>query len=214
MRIIDLTAPLRADTPVYPGDTPLTVTWISVLTQVGYNLSKVELSPHCGTHVDAPYHFLDSGIPIDQIPLECFAGPAMVIDTPKGPGEEITLEDFRQADIRRNDICLFSTGWEALNGTSAFFNAAFPGLSEAALISLIQKGVKAVGGDFASVDGFGSLANNSPCHRKAAEAGIPIYEGLINLKPLIGHRFLFVGMPLRIEGLEASPVRAIAIVED
>jgi len=74
--------------------------------------------------------------------------------------------------------------------------------------------VKAVGGDIASADGPAAIAAGAPAHKTAGRAGMPIFEALINLHHLVGRRFLFMGLPLNLEGSEASPLRAIALVRD
>jgi kynurenine formamidase len=147
------------------------------------------------------------------MPLEQFFGEAVAIDTPKGPGEYITPEDFAGEDIRPGDIVLFRTGWEARSGTTAFFEGDWPSFSPEAIDELITRKVKAIGGDIASADNPAGFQNGCPAHVKAMKAGLPIFEALNGLEQVAGKRFLFVGLPLKIEGGEASPIRAIAILE-
>jgi kynurenine formamidase len=168
---------------------------------------------HAGTHVDVPLHFLPGGRDVTQLPPELFFGPAVAIDSPKGPGEDITPRDLAGCDIREGDIVLFRTGWEARMHTQAFFREEWPGFTAEAVRSLVARKVKAIGGDIASADSPAGIARGAPAHKAALEAGLPIFEALVNLDRVVGRRFTFIGLPLLISGAEASPVRALALLE-
>ena len=77
---------------------------------------------------------------------------------------------------------------------------------------LIRRGVKAVGGDIASADSPAAIAAGAPAHKLAGRAALPIFEALVNLDQLVGQRFYFLGLPLKLDGVEASPIRAVALV--
>ena len=109
---------------------------------------------------------------------------------------------------------LFSTGWEKHAGTKEFFEG-FPVLSKALAEKLVAQNVALVGVDSPSVD---PASGDYPVHRMLLSAGIPIVEGLVNLPSLIPHigsgsRVRLAAFPLRIRGLEGSPLRAVALVE-
>src|SRR4028119_151353 len=78
--IVDLSHPLDDDTPVYPGDPVARFTPAATVAADGYNVLHVRMGSQTGTHVDAPYHFLEDGARIDELPLEYFLGPAVVAD--------------------------------------------------------------------------------------------------------------------------------------
>jgi kynurenine formamidase len=211
-RVVDLTAPLDARTPCYPGDPPFAQSWHTLLDEQGFCVSKLQMGAHSGTHVDAPLHFLGKASPdVAGMPLERFLGEAVALETPKPPGEDVTVADLADADIRAGDIVLFRTGWDRRSASPAFFEGAWPGLAPALVERLIRRGVKAMGGDFASVDSPAALAVGAPAHKLAAQAGMPVFEALINLDQVVGQRFFFLGLPLKIEGGEASPIRAVAL---
>ncbi len=86
------------------------------------------------------------------------------------------------------------------------------GFSEAAARQLVDLGAAAVGLDSPSADSPRAIAAGFPAHKKLLAAGIPIFEALVNLRRVCGRRFLFAGLPLRIEQADASPVRAVAIL--
>jgi kynurenine formamidase len=214
-RVIDLTAPLNDRTPFYPGDPKFSRSWHVHFGEEGFCVSKLEMSAHSGTHVDAPLHFLgEKFADLAGMPIQSFMGEAIALERPKKIGENLCVADLEGADIRSGDIVLFRTGWDQRAGCPAFFQDEWPGLEPSLLEELIRRGVKSVGGDIASVDGPAALAAGAPAHKLAGRAGMPVFEGLVNLGQVIGQRFYFLGLPLKLEGGEASPIRAIALVPD
>jgi kynurenine formamidase len=208
--IIDLTAPLNKKTICFPGDPQFKRSCFRKYKDAGVNLSFVETGLHVGTHVDAPLHFLDKGQSIDSMPAGVFSGEAWVIKALKKPFQDITPEDVEKNEINPGEIIFFYTGWSKRVNTPRFFEEGWPGITPEAMDLLIAKGVKAIGIDSGSVDSAAGLAAGCFAHKKAAEAGIPIFETLVNLDKFNG-RFYFFGFPLRFEGAEASPVRAIGV---
>ena len=126
----------------------------------------------------------------------------------------MTLSDIQGADIRAGDIVLFRTGWETRVSSPAFFEGQWPGLHPQLMEELIRRGVKAVGGDVASADSPAAIAAGAPAHKLAARAEMPIFEALVNMDRVVGRRFSFIGFPLKLENGEASPIRAIALLEN
>ena len=212
-RVVDLTVPLNERTPCYPTDPLFVKRWHARFDEQGVYLSKLEMGAHTGTHVDAPLHFLGDAFPdITRMGPHLFIGEAVALDRPKNPGQDLTVSDLQGADIRRGDIVLFRTGWDKRAGTAAFFEDGWPGLEVPLIEELIQRGVKATGGDIASADSPSAIAAGARAHKVAGRAGVPIFEALVNLDQLVGRRFFFAGLPLKLEGCEASPIRAVAIV--
>src|ERR1700691_4619276 len=93
-RIVDLSQPVGPDTPVFPGDGPVRIEVIDMMDQSTMNLSRIELSVHTGTHMDAPFHFFNGAETIDRVPLDRCVGPARLID----------LRDIAAGEIRREHI--------------------------------------------------------------------------------------------------------------
>ena len=209
---VDLSAPLDAATPVYPGDPPFALTWHARLAQTGANLGRLDLGLHTGTHVDAPLHVLDGGASVDALGLEALSGPAVAFDVPKGPGQDILAADVPDTAIQPGDIVLFRTGWEERASTPRFFEGQWPGLRVDAVDKLRAAGAKAIGGDFPSVDSPEGISAGFLAHRRALAAGIPVIEALVHLDRVVGRRFYFVGLPLRVLGGDASPIRAMAVL--
>jgi len=211
-QIVDLTAPLNAHTRTYPTDPPFRKSWHVQIKDAGACVSKLEFGAHTGTHVDAPLHYLEGADSVAAMSPATFFGKALAIAAPKKPGENITPDDFVNADIREGDIVLFRTGWEERSGSPQFFQDEWPGFTPEAIGLLIRKKVKAIGGDIASADSPKAIAAGAPAHKKALQAGIPIFEALVNMREIVGRRFFFIGLPLKIENCEASPIRATAIL--
>ncbi len=104
-------------------------------------------------------------------------------------------------------IILFHTGYDRLAGRPEWFN--HPGLGEDAARYLVELGVNAVGIDAPSID-----HEPFPAHRILLSNSIPIYENLTNLDKLVGRVFQFIAFPLKIVRGSASPVRAVAVLEE
>jgi len=212
-RIVDLTAPLNEQSPCYPDDPPFTKTWHILYSKHGLYVSKLQMGSHSGTHVDAPMHFLgDAHADVAGMPLIQFMGPAIALERLKQPGEDLTVADLEGEDIRSGDIVLFRTGWDKRAGSPQFFEDECPGLQPSLVEELIRRRVKAIGSDTASVDSPAALAGGAPAHKLAGRAGVPVYEALVNLDQVTGQCFYFLGLPLKLEKGEASPVRAVALV--
>ena len=212
-RVVDLTAPLNDRTACYPTDPPFTKSWHVHFGDHGFCVSKLEMGAHSGTHVDAPRHFLGEGYPdIVDIPIIRAIGQAIAVERPKEAGEDLDIGDLAGADLLSGDIVFFRTGWDKRSGSPAFFQDEWPGVHPSLVEELIRRGVKAIGGDFASVDSPAALAAGAPAHKLAGRAGMPIFEALVNLDQVAGQRFFFIGLPLKLEGCEASPIRAVALL--
>lgn len=213
-QVIDLTAVLDGAIQCYPTDPPFRKSWHAEYEADGVYVSKLEMGAHVGTHVDAPLHFFGGGATISQMSPQCFFGAALAIDAPKQPGENIEVSDISGVDIGKNDIVLFRTGWEERSSSPAFFEGEWPGFTPEVIEVLAGKQIKALGGDIASADSPAGISQGAAAHKTAARANLPVFEALINLDKVVGKRFLFIGLPLRLADCEASPVRAIAVLDE
>jgi len=207
VRIVDLSQPLDAATPVYPGDGPVRVT---VLDQTSVNLSRIDLCVHSGTHMDAPFHFFQGAETIDRIPLERCVGLARLIDLRDiAAGGEIRrehLERRRDAPLRAHAAVLH-TGWSDQWGAPHYFGD-HPCLAADAAQFLVDCGVQLVGVDMPSVDHA-----PYPAHQILLRAGVPIVENLTNLDAIGADLFQLIVLPLKLAGRDGSPVRAVAVTE-
>ena len=80
MRIIDLTLPLYSRMSVYPGDPEVSIELVQTIDKEGWNMRRIQINGHDGTHVNAPFHMVAGGKTLDDYPLEAFCGPAKLYD--------------------------------------------------------------------------------------------------------------------------------------
>lgn len=208
--IVDLTRVLSHATPVYPGDPPFQTSDALVHAPVGFNLKTVTTAMHVGTHLDAPRHYFAKGDGVDLIPLEACVGRAVLLKVVPIDGIVRTadLEDaWNRLSVKRPRV-LLSTGWESTFGDPAYF-ASHPGFEPSLFAFLKERGVVLLGVDMPSVK-YGA-SDNATCHADLLGAKIVIVESLWNLGSLPDEFFLSAA-PLKMEGIDGSPIRAYAIV--
>jgi kynurenine formamidase len=210
--IIDLTAPMFDGAPTMAMDPKLSISWHCSLETLGYNLSRVTMSTHQGTHIDAPRHFFNQGECIDEVALERCVVRAVKVDlTGKKPGEAIVPADLLPYSDRIAEGCsvLLHTGWDKLFPKPSFFSG-FPYVSKSLADWFAEKKVGLVGMDMPTPNG----EDWKYVHVKMLGAGILIVEGLANMEQLPdGVPFTFFSLPLKLQGRDGSPVRAIAILD-
>lgn len=202
---IDVTLPLRCGMVRWPDDEPVRVEKTRDLERGdGYNLSRVSMSLHAGTHVDAPLHFLAGGAGIDAMPLSATVGPARVIEildpVAIGPAE------LEQHAIRAGERILFKTANSERARKAEAFLEDYVYLSLPAALRLAERGVLAVGVDYLSVGPFSEGARE--VHVALLEAGIWIIEGL-DLSGVEPGDYELICLPLRFERGDGAPARAI-----
>jgi arylformamidase len=211
-KAVDLTHDLRNGMPVYPGDPSPSFEPYRSLEKDGVNLTKLVMGSHTGTHLDAPKHFIQDGIGIDQIPPSKFIGEAYVADlSKKRIGSGIVASDLRPIEkhITHDDIVACYTGcsehWE---DNSVRRNYTY--LTKDAADYFVSKRVRAVGIDFLSVEQF--EAPEAIAHKTLLGSGIFIIESLSNaLKRFVGQRVLMICMPIKLKGGDGAPSRVVAV---
>mgnify|MGYP002848984235 CR=1 FL=1 len=218
-RWIDLSHPLTPETPAFPGDPPIAIEVLDSTDtptgggppaapgQMHLNCSRLGISTHCGTHLDAPFHFYGNGRTIDQVGLDQCSGPAVVAKLGLlAPDTVITpqlLAPWEEA-IGQSRRLLLDTGWYRRWGQEDYF-IRHPVLTGATGRWLVECGLQLIGVDFPSLD-------HPPCpaHVEILGAGVLIVENLTNLEPLPEDEFEFLCLPLALAGRDGSPVRAAA----
>lgn len=196
-----------------------------------YASNSFSMSEHGGTHLDAPVHFAQGHQSVDQIPLERFFGPAVVVDVRQQSGGsadyQVTVNDLAHAEAEQgamtsNSIVLLRTGFSsrwpdaarylgtAERGEAAVPKLHFPGLHPDAAKWLVAKGVRAVGIDTASIDFGQSTLFES--HRILYAADLPAFENLTSLERLPARGAFIVALPMKIAHGTGAPLRAVAIL--
>jgi kynurenine formamidase len=214
-RIVDLSVPVGPDTVVYPGDPRPQLRTHSTVAADGFNLLRVHLGSQSGTHVDAPFHFDDDTPRIDELPLDRFLGPAVVVDaTAVGARGRITWEHVEPvADrLRPGVVVLLHTGWSRTYGTPAYF--ANPFLDAEACSRILAAGVRTICLDAINIDETPDddhPGEGFPVHHLVARAGGVIGENLRNLDQLDWDEPFVMCLPIALEGADGAPVRAVAV---
>ena len=213
-RIYDLSQPVFTNCPQYPDHNPrpAEIRLFYMLAVQGVNKEIVRISTHTGTHCDAPYHFFEDGLTIDQVPLENYIGPAAILDLRyKPPGsaiERVDIERFSDR-IEAGDIALLNTGGGHRRANSKAFLTEYVYLDGDAAAFLVDRGVKGVGIDAVSMGGYDDPAHSGPPHRILLGSGKFIVEELYFPDEVMeGPKRLFVTAPVKLQGCSGGWTRA------
>lgn len=213
--IVDLSRPIGPQTVVYPGDPAVRLNPAATIERDGFNVLDVRFGSQSGTHVDAPYHCRAGAARIDEVPLQRFIGPGVVIDArgrrPREPIGSDALEPY-EADLRPEAIAVLHTGWAEHYGTDAYFD--HPYLHREACERLLARGVTTILVDAPSPDETPDgdhPGEGYPCHRLVAAAGGVVGENLCGLERIDWPDPLISVLPIRLEAADGAPVRAVAL---
>lgn len=214
-RVVDLSHPVDAGTQAYPGDPQPSFTPHSTIASEGFNLLHVSMGSQSGTHVDAPYHFLEHGRGIDEMDPSLFLGTAVIADlTSKRARERITWTDLASVADRLGPgrILVLHTGWDRHYGTPAYYDHPF--LDKDAARQILDAGVGTIATDAINPDETvldGPQPEGFPVHHVVAEASGIIAENLTNLAAVDFPEPLLSLLPVRLTGADGAPVRAVAM---
>jgi arylformamidase len=202
MKFIDITHPHSNSLAPWPGDTQFQFRFVATI-RGGYscNVGQLTCSIHTGTHLDAPYHYNDTGRTIDQLPPELFIGLARVFDA-RGH-DPITRDVFMGLDAAATPRVLIRTNTCDDKST---FPAHIPTLAPGVPAWLGKQGVKLIGLDVPSVDQVDS--KTLPIHHALDDAGLVILENL-DLREAAPGIYELIVLPLKIAGGDGSPCRAV-----
>ncbi len=249
--LVDLTVPLET-TQSEPE--PVKIEWVDhrqgafLLTQgtgispdsfpegLGLSLERIQLTSHSGTHIDAPLHYGpmtegEKARSIDEMPLEWFFGPALVLDCRSEKKSPVTSKEIKEAlkrqkiELNNGDIVFIHTGADLLWGSSEYFTN-FRGVSLEATEWLLDCAVKVIG-----IDSFGfdppfckmietyqQTKNQKvlwPCHMLGRKREYCQIERLANLSLLpTDRKFLVSSFPIRLKGCGAAPARVVALLTE
>ena len=209
--MIDLSHPMTAGMPVYPGTPSPEIKLIARIEEHGFRERRLVFYSHTGTHMDAPSHLLERGKPLDAFPVDRFVGSGLCIDTGRVADGVIgwgLLKPF-ETELSGCDFVLLRTGWGRYWGTSRY-HRGHPALSVDAARRLGEFNLKGIGVDALSVDRMDSA--EYPVHRILLNQDILIIENLAGLEKLPEGRFGQVFcLPLHLADSDGAPARVIAI---
>jgi kynurenine formamidase len=232
MEWIDLTHAYNAETIFWPTGKPfehIQTSWGEADGGYFYSAYDFAVSEHAGTHVDAPIHFSAGGATVDEIPLGNLIGPAVVIDVVAQAAanrdylasvEDLSKYEAEYGQITSGDLVLVRTGWSSRWPNTLEYmgddrpgradQLHFPGIAPELAEALVQRGVKGVGIDTASMDYGPSM--DFQTHRILMGAGITGLENLTGLDALPARGSWIVAMPMKVGAGSGAPARIAALV--
>ncbi|HYJ47055.1 MAG TPA: cyclase family protein, partial [Pyrinomonadaceae bacterium] len=209
MRIYDVSVPVSAQTPTYPGDPGIEIgQWSAIAKGDAANVSVLHFGAHTATHVDAPAHFIEGAGRVAEMPLDALIGPARVVSIPDEV-DVIKSEHLSPEDLGGTERLLFKTRNSAFwSDTSTGFRKDFTYISVEAARTLVESGVRLVGIDYLSVEQFKSERHET--HLILLSNGVVIIEGL-DLREVSASTYELICLPLKIAGGsgDGAPARTI-----
>ncbi|MBE7548391.1 metal-dependent hydrolase [Candidatus Kuenenia stuttgartiensis] len=204
MTFYDVTVPISNAMITWPSDPAVSITGTSLISRGDFcNLSELKIGSHCGTHIDAPSHFLENGRTIDQLALENLIGEATVFEFKNK--ENIDVSDIKQLRFDNVKRVLFKTVNSSYWKFSTF-KKDFVYLTKDAAQYLVDKGIRLVGVDYLSVEKFESQLAET--HHTLLRNDVIILEGL-DLSNVERGRYELIALPLKIKDGDGSPARVV-----
>jgi kynurenine formamidase len=219
-KLIDLTLTLGSDRiSAVPGLIGVCTERLQTHESHARSNTKLTLATHIGTHVDAPYHFAPQGTTLENMPLERYSGPALLLDLRESSRSQtpIQISDLQAAGASpatvEGQIVVLFTGWaESMSGKPEFYSQG-PYLGTEAAAYLADNQVNAVAVDF-PIDKHPatpqSTIHDFPVHRLLLGREIPLIENLINLDQLVGRDFELWALPIKLKDGDGGATRAVA----
>lgn len=207
MKIQDISLTISNDIVTWPGDPKVNIQLpIQMKKGDACNVSRWEIGAHTGTHTDAPFHFVDDGKGIDEVPLDTYIGPCIVLEvSPKTIN--IEKDDIRHFDFKGHTRVLFKTkNSDHWKNNNMVFDNDFIAVGITGAEYLLEKKVRLVGVDYLSVESFHAEFEH-PVHKKLLSNNVVVVEGL-NLSEVKPGEYELICMPLKIKHGDGTPVRA------
>ncbi len=212
--IIDLTFEIENNMPTCgtPWHQKVEIKHMGTIETVGRNTHRIVMGSHSGTHIDAPYHFIESGKTIESIEIDNVWGRVKVIDLRnKKRGDIVELSDLEGITVEKRMLFVF--GWYH-NWKKEDYYIDYPCFSTESINYLINGGLKMIAMDTPSPDPSGAIAtqneSDSPNHKMLLNKGITIVEYLNNTDVLdCNKEYEIVALPLKIRGSDGSPARVL-----
>ncbi|MBH28137.1 MAG: cyclase [Chloroflexi bacterium] len=211
MAIIDISLGIKPGFPVWPGHPDIRFTSIQ---QIGKdskaNVTQIELGAHSGTHLDAPLHFLKDGFDVTAIDLEILVGSALLIDVANAEVIDADLLDTLSIPKGTERLLIKTTNSQLWSENEIVFHKDFVAIEDSGARWIVEHGIRLVGVDYLSVAPYG---NTGPTHYTLLRAGIVPVEGL-NFDGVQEGRYHLICLPIKLEGCEGAPARAVLIDVD
>lgn len=209
MKFHDISVTVTSELPTWPGDPSVELGRVSKIEEgANANVSRITMGVHTGTHVDAPFHFLENGTTVDTLPLDILIGSVQVVDV----GEQV---DVINADVLKKSSLipgvsriLFKTRNSKIWARNEKeFQTEFVGIDADGAEFLVQQGIKLVGIDYLSIAPYNK---SRPTHEILLNAKMIIIEG-VDLSKIQAGVYQLVCLPLKLGGSDGAPARTILI---
>jgi arylformamidase len=209
--IYDITVPIIPGMPVWPGDPAVEVAPVMrTANGDGANISRLNISSHTGTHVDPPWHYIDNGERLLEIPLARWIGPCHVIEIPAGiPKIEPEHLEAAQIPLDTTRLIVKTTNSRIWETVVAPFDTSYVALSPAAARWVIDRSIELVGIDYLSIE---SYDGDGETHVALLSNGILVIEGL-DLRAISPGPYTLVCLPLKLEAGDGAPARVLLVRE-
>lgn len=204
-KLIDVTVPMRPRMPQWDGEEVFAATPLSRTPDDVSNVLHLTMTSHTGTHVDAPRHFIHDGATLDQIPLDRWVGPCLVVDF-AALDQDITADDLMLTEIPDGtERLIFKTRNSALWSSSPdAFVHDYIALAPSGAEWLVESNVGLLGIDYLSI---GSVRPDGvETHLTLLGNGVVIVEGL-NLSTVAAGHYELLCFPLNLAGSDGAPAR-------
>ena len=202
-RLWDISPPVHAGSPVFPGDAPYSSVWAArIAPGCPVNVSTITLSPHTGAHADAPLHYDDAGQTIGNVALAPYLGPCRVVHAIQC-GPLVLWQHIEHALADLPPRFLVRTYAQA---PLDHFDEALAAYAPETIERLADLGVMLIGIDTASIDPANSKA--LPSHQVIRRRGLRVLENLV-LDDVPEGDYELIALPLKLTTADASPVRAV-----
>ena len=215
MRLIDLSQPITHDGPNCPVHPPIISKIVATHEKDNWHMECIDLSIHTGSHLDAPLHKINGGKSIDQIPLDSFAGVAVLCDLRDSQADlpiSAKLLSDRLNGSLQDTIVLLATGWGERRAKSEEWHYHSPYLAPDGAQWLVDQGIRGVGIDHFSIGGMGD--DNVLTHETLLGNDRWVLEDLRFPEEVftLGGRFQFMALPINFPGHSGSFCRPVAII--
>ena len=204
--VVDISMPLDGATPVWPGSPGFaTSAHLSLADGDAANATFLQMDVHCGTHVDAPRHFVEKGMTLDKVGLAPFVGPAWVTDTVGYRAIDADLLESLGIPYDTKRLLLRTDN--SLGSREAPFREDFVALTVDGAEWIVDRGMDLVGIDYLSIQGFHDPPDT---HQILLGGGTMILEG-VDLGHVRSGRWTLLCLPIHLVGTEAAPARAVLL---
>lgn len=207
--VLDISTPLDGRTPVWPGSPGFASSaHLSLADGDVANATLIEMDVHCGTHVDAPRHFVEGGASLDTLGLGPLVGPTWVADAVGHPTVDASVLQGLEVPMGTTRLLLQTDN--SLGPREAPFREDYVALTADAAQWVVDRGFQLVGIDYLSIQRFHDPPDT---HQILLEAGTVILEGL-DLRGVRAGRWTLMCLPLHLVDTEAAPARALLLEEE